>query len=490
LLTANGISKRFARTLALDGVNFRARSGEIHALVGENGAGKSTLINIFAGRLRPDSGQTMLGETPLRTGSPHAALQAGIAAVFQSPMLFERMSWEENLALGGFADKNEKLDLRAIAGRARELAQRLGFALPPAGATVEERSVSERVRLEILRALSFDPQVLILDEPTGVLAPDELAAFLETLRRLRAEGRLVVLVTHKLAEALAVADRVTVLRHGRTVGEKIAAETSEAELAQMMIGELPQSGQRPLDSRPPGKCALTFDKVVLESDGRRVLDDLSFELSAGEMAGIAGVDGNGQAELVEILAGVRQPAKGSIRYGGGARGEVAVIPQNRDLDGLVLEMPLWENLLLAGELRRRFTGRGGWIQRKRVHSFCDELLEKFRIRAAGVEAGAAALSGGNRQRLAVARALATSPSVIVAHDICRGLDLRATADVHRMLREYCTSGGAVLLISCDLEELLALCGRLAVMSRGRLTEISAADRDPVRIGLLMSGAAR
>jgi simple sugar transport system ATP-binding protein len=490
LLTANGITKRFARTVALDGVNFRARSGEIHALVGENGAGKSTLINIFTGRLRPDSGQTMLGETALRSGSPHAALQAGIAAVFQSPMLFERMSWEENLALGGFAGKNEKLDLRAIADRARQLAQRLGFALPPAGATVEERSVSERVRLEILRALSFDPQVLILDEPTGVLAPDELAAFLETLRRLRAEGRLVVLVTHKLAEALAVADRVTVLRHGRTVCEKIAAETSEAELAQMMIGELPQSGQRPLVSRPAGKCALTFDKVVLESDGRRVLDDLSFELSAGEMAGIAGVDGNGQAELVEILAGVRQPAKGSIRYGGGKRGEIAVIPQNRDLDGLVLEMPLWENLLLAAELRRRFTGRGGWIQRKRAHSFCDELLEKFRIRAAGVEAGAAALSGGNRQRLAVARALATSPRVIVAHDICRGLDLRATADVHRMLREYCASGGTVLLISCDLEELLALCGRLAVMSRGRLTEISAADRDPVRIGLLMSGAAR
>jgi general nucleoside transport system ATP-binding protein len=489
LLVANGISKRFARTVALDNASFCARAGEIHALVGENGAGKSTLVNIFAGRLRADSGQATLGGVPLRAGSPHAALRAGIAAVFQSPMLFERMSWEQNLALGGFGGENARLDLGAVADRARQLADQLGFALPPAGATVEERSVAERVRLEILRALSFDPRVLILDEPTGVLAPDELAAFLETLRRLRAQGRIVVLVTHKLAEALAVADRVTVLRHGHEVGEKIAAETGKIELAQMMIGELPPSARRPLYYQAGGHTALKLDRLVLDRDGHRALDGVSFTLAAGEIAGVAGVDGNGQAELIEVLAGLRTPLSGYLRLGDGAEGAMAVVPQNRDLDGLVLEMTLWENLMLTSPLRRRFTGRGGWIQRRQAHAFCAELLAKFDIRASGADAGAAALSGGNRQRLAVARALATNPRVLVAHDICRGLDLRATADVHRMLREYSAGGGAVLLISCDLDELLALCGRLAVMCRGRLTEISGADRDPVRIGLLMSGAA-
>ena len=488
MLAANGITRRFARTVALDHVNFCARPGEIHALVGENGAGKSTLINIFAGRLRPDSGHATLDGVPLLEGSSDAALRAGIAAVYQSPMLFERMSWEENLALGGF-DLGDRLELRAVADRARQLADRLGFALPPAGATVEGRSVAERVRLEILRALSFDPHVLILDEPTGVLAPEELAAFLDTLRRLRTEGRIVVLVTHKLAEALAVADRVTVLRHGRTVGERTAAATDKAELAQMMVGDLPPSSRRPLYHRAAGKTVLALDHVVVDRDHRRVVDNLSFTLAEGEIGGIAGVDGNGQAELVDLLAGVRRPASGLVRLADPTAGATAVVPQNRDLDGLVLEMPLWENLMLASVLRRRFTGRAGWIRRAPALDFCAELLEKFRIRAPGADFPAAALSGGNRQRLAVARALATSPRLLVAHDICRGLDLRATADVHQMLREYSAGGGAVLLISSDLDELLALCGRLAVICRGRLTEISPADRDPVRIGLLMSGAA-
>ncbi|HEX4827136.1 MAG TPA: ATP-binding cassette domain-containing protein, partial [Xanthobacteraceae bacterium] len=246
MLTATAISKRFGRNLALDSVDFCARPGEIHALVGENGAGKSTLINIFAGRLRPDGGRAALDGDVLRTGSAHAALRAGIAAVYQSPMLFERMTWEENLALGGFGGETTKLHLDEVAAGARSLGGDLGFQLPSAGTTVEKCSMAERVRLEIIRALSFDPRVLILDEPTGVLAAGELAAFLDLLRRLRAEGRIVVIVTHKLAEALAVADRVTVLRHGRLVAERTAAETNEAELALMMIGELAPLPHRPL----------------------------------------------------------------------------------------------------------------------------------------------------------------------------------------------------------------------------------------------------
>ena len=489
MLEAAAITRRFARTLALDHVDFRAWPGEIHALVGENGAGKSTLINIFAGRLKADAGVVSLNGAPLAAGSAHLALKAGIAAVYQSPMLFERMSWEENLALGGFGAGASRNDLAAAAGRARPLAARLGFELPPAGTPVERCSIGERVRIEILRALSFDPRVLILDEPTGVLAPTELGAFLEMLRGLRAEGRIVIIVTHKLAEAIAVADRITVLRRGRVAAECVAAETNEAELARVMIGEIAASA---VTSAAPAALigayatpAMVVENLRLECDGRRVLDRLDFTLSAGEIMGVAGVDGNGQRELVEIMAGIRAPTSGRVRVVG-PDGAMAVIPQNRDLDGLVLDMTLWENLMLARALRKRFT-QHGWLQRARAAAYCGDLLERFRIRSAGAASKASSLSGGNRQRLAVARALAGAPRVLVAHDVCRGLDLRAAAEVHRMLREFAAAGGAVLLISSDLDELLALSTSLSVICRGRIVAVPAHDRGAERIGLLMSG---
>ena len=481
LLAASAIRKHFLRTVALDGVDFCARPGEIHAIVGENGAGKSTLINIFAGRLHPSSGLITLDGVALKLGSPDTALRSGIAAVYQSPMLFERMSWEENLALGGFGDGSMRLDLDAVVAQANQLADCLGFKLPSRGALVEERSMAERVRLEILRALSFNPRVLILDEPTGVLAPGELAAFLDMLRRLRAEGRIVVLVTHKLAEALAVADRITVLRHGRVIAERLAHETDETDLARLMIGDIGSPPPRkPIYYRAVETPVLVLENLTLERDGHRVLDGVSLTLHAGEIAGIGGVDGNGQAELVEMVAGVRAPTAGRLRVPvpDGAANALAVIPQNRDLDGLILEMNIWENLILARALRKRFTGRLGWLHCGRASKLCGEVLGRFQIRASGPTITAAALSGGNRQRLAVARALSIPPSVIVAHDICRGLDIAATVEVHRRLREYAGAGGAVLLISS---------GRLSVISRGRLMEVPLADRNPARIGLLMSG---
>jgi general nucleoside transport system ATP-binding protein len=504
VLAAAAITRRFGRTLALDAVDFRAYPGEIHALVGENGAGKSTLINIFAGRLKPDRGVVSLDGVPLVSGSAHLALRAGIAAVYQSPMLFERMSWEENLALGGAGAGAAGKDRAVAAERVGVLAAELGFTLPATGAPVERCSVGERVRLEILRALSFEPRVLILDEPTGVLAPAELEAFLETLRRLRAEGRMVVMVTHKLAEALAVADRITVLRHGRVAAVRMAAETSAGELARLMIGEVGvfavnsgtslNRGAAPLAEAGASALvveadvpALVMEDLTLDDRGRRLLDRIGLRLAAGEIAGVAGVDGNGQAELIEVMAGVRKPTAGTLRTAGHGGG-VAVIAQNRDLDGLILDMTLWENLLLDGGVRRRFV-RSGWLERARAMEFCAGVLERFRIRAAGVESPAAALSGGNRQRLAVARALAGEPRVLVVHDVCRGLDLRATAEVHRMLREFAAAGGAVLLISSDLDELLALSTSLYVIARGRLTA-AAGERDAERIGLLMSGAAK
>jgi ABC-type uncharacterized transport system ATPase subunit len=484
VLRANAITKRFGRTLALDGVDFEARPGEIHALLGENGAGKTTLMNVLAGSLACDAGEALLDDAVLQAGSPRAALAAGIAAVHQSPMLFERMTWEENLALGGFDQAAERLDLAAVAARARALAAKLGFELPPAGTTVENRSVAERVRLEVLRALSFNPRVLILDEPTSVLAPSELNAFLDLLRNLRGEGRIVVLITHKLAEAIAVADRITVLRRGRVVARTTPAETSEEQLAELMIGEIVIQPDAGAARQQPGEPVLQIENLTLdEYPGRRTLDGISLRVGAGEIVGIAGVDGNGQTELVEVLAGVRHPTSGKTT----SDGAMAVIPQNRDLDGLILDMRLWENMILARPLREQATSYG-WLNAARAIDLCRELIERFRIQAPGPETIAGALSGGNRQRLEVARAVASQPRVIVAHNICRGLDLAATAEVHRTMLDFAAAGGAVLLISSDLDELLAICGRLLIISRGKIRETSPGERDPARLGLLMAGA--
>jgi simple sugar transport system ATP-binding protein len=385
------------------------------------------------------------------------------------------------------------------------MAARLGFALPPPGARMEHRSMAERVRMEILRALSFEPRVIILDEPTGLLAPGELATFLDLLHRLRGEGRMVILITHKLAEALAVADRVTVLRHGRVVAHRARDEVTEDALAVLMIGELASPFHGP-HTTPAGtadvaleiKNLLEIKDLVVERDGGRALDGVSLEIAAGEIVGVAGVDGNGQSELVEAMAGVRRPSRGMIRTGAaqahdpdgscGGGDTIAVIPENRDLDGLVLDMPLWENLLLAPPLLARVRGRFGWLSASHAAALCAEMIERYHIRAAGSRALAEELSGGNRQRLCVARALESRPQVLVAHNPTRGLDLAATAEVHRMLAAFAAAGGAVLLISSDLDELIALCGRLAVISRGRLRAVGAHERERTRLGLLMAGA--
>jgi simple sugar transport system ATP-binding protein len=488
VLEARRISRRFGPTVALDRVDFDARAGEIHALLGENGAGKTTLMNVIAGALAPDSGELTIAGRPLASGSPHAALDAGIAAVHQSPLLFERITWEENLALGGVGRRAWRIDLAAVARRARAQAEKLGFELPPAGALVERRSVAEQVRLEVLRALSFEPRLLMLDEPTGLLAPHELASFLELLRRLRADGRAVILITHKLGEALEVADRITVLRRGRVVMSRERADINAEELARAMIGDLPP----PRDDRPSGArrggVVVLIEGLTLAAPGRTLIEDVSLVVERGEVAGIAGVDGNGQTELVEVLAGVRQPSAGRFTVAGG-ESTLAVIPQNRDLDGLILDMPLWENLLLAPPLLRRVNS-WGWLDRDQARALGAELISRFRIDAPNVDAAASALSGGNRQRLAVARAIASEPAAIVAHNITRGLDLRAAAQVQGALRDFAAAGGAVLLLSSDLDELLAVCGRLYVMSRGRLRETAPDERDPGRLGLLMAGAWR
>ncbi|HJU28769.1 MAG TPA: ATP-binding cassette domain-containing protein, partial [Candidatus Binataceae bacterium] len=402
MLAATGISKRFGRVLALDNAALCALYGEIHALVGENGAGKSTLINILTGRIAPDSGRILIDGAPLASGSPSAAIRAGIAAVYQSPMLFERMAWEENLALGGIAAGYSAAESLA---RARSIASGLGFRLPPPGAIVESRAIGDRVRLEILRALLGQPRVLLLDEPTGALPPNEVGPFLDLLGRLRDGGRAVILVTHKLGEALAAADRVTVLRRGCVTTQRLASELDADELARLMIGDF-ERAPAPASMVASTEPVLEVENLLCDYRGRRALDGVSLTLGRGEIAGIAGVDGNGQDELAEILAGARKPSGGRFRVPdahGPAAGSIAVIPQNRDVDGLVLRMSLWENLLLARPLRERLSRRG-CLARRRAANFCAGVIDRLRIRTDGPGVEASSLSGGNRQRLMIARA--------------------------------------------------------------------------------------
>jgi ABC-type uncharacterized transport system ATPase subunit len=490
LLQAVAVSKRFGPVAALDGVNFTARPGEIHALLGENGAGKTTLMNVIAGHLRPDRGIVMLDGVGLKSGSPQTALRAGIATVHQSPMLFERLSIAENLALGGFVRRGLALD--QVAERASMLARSLGFPLPHPKTSLEELSIAQRMRLEILRALSFEPRVLILDEPTGLLAADELNGFLDLLRSLRDRGRSVVLITHKLAEAMAVADRITMLRAGRIVDETAPAQTTLEELAVKMVGSaLPVTPQA---AGEIGDEVLRLEDLVLEVDGRTVLNRISVRLRAGEILAIAGVDGNGQQELAEILAGARAPTRGCVLVdgtppGSGAARPITVIPQNRDREGLILDLELWENLLLEPTLRRRMQWFG--IQRRAAAlALCGRLINRFNIRARNARQKTADLSGGNRQRLMAARAIEAGPAVLVAHDLTRGLDVKAAAEMVRTIREFANQGGAVLLISTDLEEVFELGDRVAVISGGHLYEVAAEERTTQHVGLLMSGAAR
>ncbi len=488
LLEACAITKHFGATVALDAVDFSARAGEIHALLGQNGAGKTTLMNILAGHLRPDLGTVTLDGVAIKTASPQTALRAGIAAVHQSPMLFEHLSAVENLALGGFVRRG--LALNEVAERAGAMARSLSFPvqLPPKNLT--GLSLAQRMRLEILRALSFQPRVLMLDEPTGLLAPGELSGFLDLLRALRNRGCAVVFITHKLAEAMAVADRITMLRAGRVVDQTSPPQTTIEQLAALMLGNAVELA-RPKKSHRRGAEVLRLEGLSLEVDGVALVDEVSLRLHAGEILAIAGVDGNGQRELAEILACSRRPTSGQILLHGqpaGARamGQIAVVPQNRDQEGLIPGMELWENLLLSPALRRQMQTAG--VQRRSAAiALCSVLLKRFSIRARSPRQKAADLSGGHRQRLMIARALASRPAVLVAHDLTRGLDVSAAAEVSRIVREFADQGGAAIMISTDLDEVFGLGDRIAVISRGRLFEVPTANLTIERVGLLMAG---
>lgn len=497
--SVRGVSRHYGSVAALDGVNLDFAAGEIHAVLGENGAGKSTLMHILAGFERPDAGQLRLAGQALFLPTPRAAREAGIGMVHQHFALIDALTVTENLARS-FARPGEwRLDRAETVARARQLAQETGLELPSAEALVRDLPVGVRQRLEILKALAGAGRVLILDEPTAVLTPAEVQPLLAILRRLRDRGCLVLFITHKLAEVMEVADRVSILRHGKSVGTFPIGDVTPAQLAERMVGELPPpaaTGPRPTGNPTP---ALVVRELSLRAadDGARPLDAISFTVHAGEILGIAGVDGNGQRELFDVLAGLREADSGTISVAGrelssgpASRLEagVGLIPPDRHREGLVLGMSVAENLLLHRRtLRRR--SRFGWIDRRGVERHAQELIAAHRIRCAGAEAAVSSLSGGNQQKVIVARELAERPAVLVTVNPTRGLDLGASRAVAESLRAAAAAGGAIVLISTDLDEVLELGDVVRVLYRGRLGPALPAPIDLEKLGQEMAGVA-
>lgn len=488
-----GVSKRFGSVEALAGARLTARAGEVHGVLGENGAGKTTLLSVLGGVLAPDQGTVELRGHPVRLRTPREAWRAGVGMVHQHFALVPRFTVLENLALGhrtsrrGFSLPLDRMGMRAAA-----LADATGLEVP-FGRRVEELGVGDRQRAEILKVLLRDPRVLILDEPTAVLSPPEVERLLGLVRLLADQGRAVLLVAHKLDEVLGVADRVTVLRQGRTVLEAARSEVDAARLAEAMVGPEAAAvlssgapGPRP-DAGTPGPVVAALDGVSASGPGgEAVLTDVSLEVRRGEIVGVAGVEGNGQRELARLLAGLSEPSTGRVRLPPG-RG---FVPQDRQRQGLVSGFTLAENVALAQHRDARFR-RGPLLRWRALVRHTRRLMDAHDVRAPGPGSRAGALSGGNQQRLVVARELDRAADLLVAENPTRGLDVAAAAEVHRRLkalRRREPAGVGVVLVSTDLDEILALSDRVMVMVRGRLRAVPEEEQSREAIGRLMLSA--
>jgi len=503
-LSLHHVSVCYGAVQALSDVDLAIRPGEIKALLGENGAGKSTLMNAMYGLVEIDRGQLVWEGDPLHISGPRDARRIGIGMVHQEFTLIDALSVAENLGLVVTDDRGGGegwlIDYAGVRRAAKTRASQLGLDIGDLDARVGGLPVGVRQRIEILKAMLTDVRLLILDEPTAVLTPDEIEQLFSVLRSLRDRGVAVVLITHKLREAIGLADSVTILRTGHVVAERQPAQTSEDELAQLMVGRVVTNPptRRPADTSYAAPALLATGLCTPSAAGCAGLDNLDLNMPAGRIYGIAGVDGNGQQQLFDVLSGMREPLHGEIRLDGKLLEEhtpnafsaagVSVVAPERRRDGAVLDMQLWENAILDVDLLRRHSH--GWtVDRSAAEEFTRGLIDTYGIVCSGTAATAASLSGGNLQKLIVGRALARRPRLLVAFNPTRGLDVGATGEVYKALGEATTSGSAVLLISTDLEEVLSLSDDLSVLFHGRLSPPSSPPYDRARIGQMMGGAA-
>jgi simple sugar transport system ATP-binding protein len=492
-----GVTKRFGSLVANDHVDLTVEPGEIHCLLGENGAGKSTLMNVLFGLLHADEGEIRIDDEPVHFPDPGAAVRRGIGMVHQHFMLVPVFTVAENVVLGfeptrrfGF------LDRRTARADIRRLSNEFGLEVDP-DALVEDLPVGVQQRVEILKALQRDAQVLILDEPTAVLTPQEIEALFVIMRSLAASGRSILFITHKLKEVLAVADRITVMRLGKVVGTTTPEQSDESSLASMMVGRAVELVVHKEPAHPSAKMLEVRGLTVVDDRGVVVVDGLDLDVRAGEIVALAGVQGNGQTEVVEALTGLRPIARGSIELDGeqtaGAspqrciRAGIAHVPEDRQRDGLVLPMSIADNLVLDIEDQEPFA-RFGSRKLEAVRENAERKLGEFDIRASGIGVAVGTLSGGNQQKVVVARELSRPVKLLIASQPTRGLDVGSIEYVHRQIVAERDKGVAVLIVSSELDEVLALGDRIAVMFRGRIVGTVAPDVDRETIGLMMAGA--
>ncbi len=492
LVELEKITKRFPGVLANDEVSLELRPGEVHALIGENGAGKSTLMRVLYGIYPADGGTIRVRGKEATIGSPRDAIALGIGMVHQHFALVDPFTVTENVILG--EEGGPVLDIEAASKKVAQLAEQYGFRVNPL-AVVEELSVGEEQRVEILKALYRGVEILILDEPTAVLTPAETKDLFGNLRKLREAGRTIVFISHKLDEVLEIADRITVLRRGRVVGETRPAETSKAKLAEMMVG-------RPVLFRLKKPQVQIGEPVLRVRDlaGEGKLNGITLDVRAGEILGVAGVEGNGQRELAEALIGLRKLDAGTIELegkdiGGRSVGDirnigVGYIPEDRHGQGLVLNMTLWENSVLGRQDDSEFSTRLGVLLIRKIKELTARLVRLFDVRTRSIDVNASTLSGGNQQKLILARELETDPKLLIAAQPTRGLDVGAIEFVWTQILEQKAAGRGILLISAELDEIYALSDRIVTMYEGRITGEFSPDAAPEQIGLGMLGGAR
>ena len=493
-----GITKRFPGVVANADVDFEAAPGEVHALLGENGAGKSTLSHIMSGLYRPDEGEIRLHGAPVVFHSPRDAIDAGVCMVHQHFRLVDRFTVAENLILGDRrgAGTHFRIDPGAVVDQVRRLGERYRLPVDPR-ARIWQLSVGERQRVEILKALYEEAKVLILDEPTAVLTPDEADTLFETLREIVQDGRTVIFISHKLNEVKAVSDRVTVLRGGRVVATVATSEASSQSLASLMVGRELETVQRRRTDAGEGEAVLSVEGLSAESHRTTtILEDIELTVRAGEIVAIAGVAGNGQRELAEAIAGLRQRTRGTVRVAGrplrngdarsAFRAGLGYVPEDRLGTGVAPNLPLSMNIELKSY---REDSLGPFLRLGRMRERAEEAIRAYDIKAAGPHVEAATLSGGNIQKVVLAREFAGNLKALIAASPTRGLDVSAVETVHRHLCDAADRGVGVLLISEDLDEIRALADRVLVMYEGRLSPVG--NRDDIdEIAVLMAGGQR
>ena len=491
------ITKRFPGVIANKDVSIKVESGTVHALVGENGAGKSTVMKILYGMQRPDSGQILVNGKEVHFKNPNDAIDAAIGMVHQHFMLADNFTVLENIILGSEPKHGVTIDFAAARKKIVEMAAQYGLEIDP-DVLVEELGVGQRQRVEILKVLFRGANILIFDEPTAVLVPQEVDDLFKALEGLRAQGMAVIFISHKLDEVLRVADDVTVIRQGSTVAQVKSKDVTARQLAELMVGsELPKPSTVGHTRRE--EITLALKNVSVPAKGSRdLISDISFNLHAGEVVGIAGVEGNGQAELVEAIMGLRDYT-GSIEFDGSAIDSFSVadrhdlgiglIPEDRQRQALMMTSPLWENRIL-GHQRSKPVMRGFVIDKKATIESTHTIMQEFDVRAPGPDTLAAALSGGNQQKFIVGREMSKAPALLVASHPTRGVDVGAQGAIWDVLRKAREKGMAIVLISADLEELIGMSDRLLVMLRGTITaELDPAKTTPEQLGSAMTGAA-